>query len=522
MASRPGGLTGSGVILGTPGYMAPEQIRGEPVDARADLFAVGAVLHEMLAGRRLFDGPTVRERLVATLSGSVPPPSGPGLPEGLAAVVARALSRDPANRWSSAGEFLAELRRGGPREAATHPVQTLAILDFDGSVDEPDTLRIGGDLADNLAVALGRVAGLRVVPRSEVLAAREASGESAAAPKPAEVARRLGAGMVLSGAFRMAGPSLRVRARLIEVATGRVVWEEALDGDVSRFAAVPGRVTAAVAAILGLTLPGPRAWALPASRVEAYRNTALGQKLWWDRFEKGSIEEACALLERAVALAPDFGLALASLAEVYAFRANIADDPQIAEQAIAYARRAIEADPLLAKAHIWLGYALQLQGRQLEAYRAFLAAGQLDPEDPMVPYFAVGPLLPAIGRREALVLHEALTGEPCDGDPHRWRRGLALEHIRRAIALGPEHAWIWMSAGTVHLDLGRPDEARRCFEEAIALESTSIPPLAGVAVLLGECLRRSGELAEASVCCLAGLVSLARSSARNSGHPLCC
>ena len=99
------GPTPVGVVLGTPGYMAPEQIRGEPVDVRADLFAAGAVLHEMLTGRRLFDGATISERLTATLSSEVVPPVGPALPAGLDAALAKAVARDPAARWPSAGAF---------------------------------------------------------------------------------------------------------------------------------------------------------------------------------------------------------------------------------------------------------------------------------------------------------------------------------------------------------------------------------------------------------------------------------
>src|SRR5206468_1577587 len=97
-------------VVGTAGYMSPEQLRGEPLDARSDLFAVGAVLYEMIAGRPAFPGPSWPARRAAVLAGAPAPLPPEGCPAPLRAIVARALSPRPEDRFASARAFLTELR----------------------------------------------------------------------------------------------------------------------------------------------------------------------------------------------------------------------------------------------------------------------------------------------------------------------------------------------------------------------------------------------------------------------------
>ena len=220
---------------------------------------------------------------------------------------------------------------------------------------------------------------------------------------------------------------------------------------------------------------------------------------------KGGSKRHCALIERAVALEPDYPLALAALTEVQAFRADIADDPCLFETAIATAKRAIAADPNLAESHIWLGYCMLLLDRPLESSRSLRRARELDPANSLAHYFSGAALRGSFRRDEARRLHDELTGQPCAQDPHCWRHGEALACFQRSIELWSQFAWAWSGAGLEHMDLGHLLEARRCFEESTRLEVSCVPPLSGTAVLLGECLRRLGDLGEARAHCLAGL-----------------
>src|SRR5215470_105453 len=118
-----GSATSASVMLGTPGYMSPEQVRGAPLDARTDLFSLGAVLYEMLAGRRAFQGPHPAESIYAVLN-SDPEPLPPDVPLTVARVVLRCLEKEPARRFQSASDLafaLDALRR--PTESAIRPIE---------------------------------------------------------------------------------------------------------------------------------------------------------------------------------------------------------------------------------------------------------------------------------------------------------------------------------------------------------------------------------------------------------------
>ena len=100
-----------GHVVGTIGYMAPEQLRGQPVDARSDLFAVGAVLYETLAGSPAFPGTTPAERIAAILTGNPAPLRGEGITPELDQMIGRALAQNPSGRFPSAAAFLSVVRR---------------------------------------------------------------------------------------------------------------------------------------------------------------------------------------------------------------------------------------------------------------------------------------------------------------------------------------------------------------------------------------------------------------------------
>jgi serine/threonine protein kinase/tetratricopeptide (TPR) repeat protein len=500
-------LTRRGAVLGTPGYMPPEQLQGEPVDDRSDLFPLAALLFEMLTGRRAIPGDTPRDRIEATEGWVASRMDRPDLPPGLENVVRRSLDPDPARRHPSAAGFLADLRRVVPDEIGKDRVESLAVLAFEDASDAPDDDWVGAGVLGDLTNALGRIPGLRVIPPSQVIAVQG----SGPVPNPVEVGLRLSCTTVLTGSFRREGTTLRVRARMLDVASGMAIGEETFEGSMERVVEINGRLAGAVAAMLGRLPPTPQPGSAP--RQEAYRHCVRGLKLWWERFRRGSIDEARIELERAVELAPEYVPGLAGLAELHAFRANLANDPAIAEEAIRYARRAIAVDPEPAEPHVWLGYALHLQGKHVEAYAAFREAGRRDPAHGTARYFG-GLALQGIARPDELRALRSAAAEspesPGIEELHRWRRREALRLFQQSIELNPKFAWGWLLAGWQHLELDRFREARRCLEETVRREPDSVPALAGSAVYLGEALRRTGDLAAAREHCLAGLEAVER------------
>src|SRR5262245_17905574 len=233
-ARAPGGAhTMTGMVMGSPRYMAPEQVRGGGVDGRADLFALGASLHEALTGRAVFQGDGPVDIMFAVMHHE--PTRIGGSPELEAAhrVLARALAKPVEHRYPDAESMATELTRlrsvrEGNTTTATRlsaPTARLAVLPFRMLRPDPNLDFLAQSLPDAIALSL---AGIRsLVVRSTVATAKYAAGP----PDLAEIANTLDVGAVLSGTILPAGERCRVVAQLVEAPSGQVLWS--LTSDVS-------------------------------------------------------------------------------------------------------------------------------------------------------------------------------------------------------------------------------------------------------------------------------------------------
>jgi TolB-like protein/tetratricopeptide (TPR) repeat protein len=229
------GLTMSGMVLGSPRYMSPEQIRGGPVDPRSDLFAVGALLYESLTGRPAFPGNDTVSVMYAVTNARVPELTGSAELAAIGLVLSRALAKHPEQRPARAEEMAAALRAAGETGSASRPgapierVVRLAVVPFRMLRPDPDLEFLGPSLADAIGMSL---AGIRsLVVRSPMAAARF----TGPAPDLAELARALDCDVVLFGTILTAGGRCRVAAQLVEAPGGEVLWSqtsEAAGGDV--------------------------------------------------------------------------------------------------------------------------------------------------------------------------------------------------------------------------------------------------------------------------------------------------
>jgi len=485
-------LTEAGGVIGTLGYMSPEQLKGEPLDERSDLFALAAVLHEALTGRPAFPGNTAAERIAAILSPEPPPTVPEGVPPEIAVVLARGLSRDVARRPPSASAFLADLRAAASGEFVAALPDTLAVVDFDNLSRNPDDDWIGSGIAESLGADLARVEGLTVVPRGRVIGARARAGD------PVQVGRLLACRWVLGGGYQRVGPRLRVISRLAEVATGETVASEKIDGALDDLFAMQDRLSASAVARLAKGGPAPRSPA-PPPRIDAFERYARGRRFFL-RLAKGSFDEARRAFEEAIGADPAYAPALAGLAAVHAMRFTFLTDPAELEAASSYARRAIAADPEMGEPHVWFGYALIRQGRVEEALDQQRLAAELDPSNPFGHYFA-GCALAFAGRHAE-----------------------AIPHYQRAVEVEPRHGWAWMGLGWAHAELGSVSEGLWCLEKAVTLERLGGPhPTVGASGYLGECLRRMGDFENARRRCLEGLDAVEGSDSmyRDSFRAIC-
>jgi eukaryotic-like serine/threonine-protein kinase len=350
-----GKLTGSGMAVGTPAYMSPEQASCEPVDARTDVYSLGCVLYEMMAGEPPFTGPTARAIIAKRLAAAPPPlrTVRPAVPEPVEQAIGQALAPVPADRFPTAADFAKALTapearaskgRRVPRGLATvlvglllgigvlfawgrsHPAaempgipRRLAVLPFESVGPVEDSYFTDG-LTEEVRGKLSGLAGLEVI-------ASTSSGQYKRTSKPLQqVAVELGVRYLLVGRVRWAQGAdgvrrVRVSTELVEIKDMRLPttrWQAPFEAPLTDVFRVQGDIAAGVAEALGVTLgtgQRERLAAPPTENLAAYAAFLRGNDAAEDltNFEVVALRRARDEYERAVALDPRFALAWAYL-----------------------------------------------------------------------------------------------------------------------------------------------------------------------------------------------------------------
>ena len=449
-------LTGIGVVVGTMPYMSPEQIEGQIVDHRTDIFSLGVLLYEMGVGERPFQGKS-SPALMSSILKDVPAPLieiRPDLPRHLGRVVGRCLGKHRRDRYQTARDVFNELKAlqreassmvtPGPRPAVgpsrsvhrppSHPSDSsslvsagegfwVAVLPFKHTGGDDDLTALAEGLTEDIVTGLSRFSYLRVIARSSTL--KYASEEVGVRAVGAE----LGARYILEGSLRRAGKKLRLAVQLVDTESGAHLWAEAYDRDFDAedlFALQDGlvpRIVSTVADTHGV---------LPRSMGEALRSCSpkelspyeavLRSFSYFERVTAEELDAARTALELAVQKAPDYADAWAMLAllcaQEYGQGFKLLADPL--ESGANAARRAVEAGPSNHLAHFSLAQVLFFQ-KEFERFRnAAARAAELNPMD--------GNSIAFLG--ELLIY---------SGDSQR-----GLELAGRAKRLNPNHpGWYW-------------------------------------------------------------------------------
>ena len=430
-------LTGVGGIAGTVPYMAPEALRGEPADARSDVWGLGVLLYEMLGGRRPFAGASGVE-VTSAIMRDPPPPLPGGVPEGLQAIVRQCLAKDPAQRYQRAGEVRAALqaadstpvvsparvdatvalppsvsrlsrrgvmavvgvaalgallvgwnlvtsRTGVDSELAVPPaaMTALAVLPFDNLSGDAEQDYLSEGMTDALITELSKIQALNVASRTSV---RRFEGTDETVPV---IAQALGVDAVVSGSVVVAGDRVRVTTQLIDGATDQNLWAESFDRDFVDILDLHSEITRAVAAEVRVTVTAEEEASLVATRpvnrlaYEAYLTGQYHANRWPD-----GLPQAIEAFERAIVEDPGYAPAFAGLSISYTVAAYYSIDTiplpriQILPRAKDLAERALAFDDSLAEAHLASGFVkMAYEWDWAGAKLAFERALELDPDD---------------------------------------------------------------------------------------------------------------------------------------------
>jgi len=373
-------LTGTGVIVGTPRYMAPEQVRGEAVDGRADLFAVGAILFEMLAGRPAFAGSTAVEVLHATLYEQPPALTGSPAIAAIDRVIRRALGKAPKDRYPSAREMSDDLRaalRASGTEAAAvaRPLTRLVVLPLRPLRPDPETDFLGFGLSDAVSTSLSALGSL--VVRSTASAGRFAT-ES---PDLRQIATEADVDHVVMGTQLRSGDQLRVTIQLAEAPAGTLVFSHTVQSPLGDLFALQDdlarRLTEALALPLGAQ-PGASDVPRSARAYEFYlRANEIARR--YDQFDV-----ARDLYVQCLKHDPDFAPAWARLGRCHRLIAKyLFEDVEAnydrSEEAL---RRSLELNPDLTLAHKFSAQLEAERGRASDGMVRLLRRAQVHRNDP--------------------------------------------------------------------------------------------------------------------------------------------
>ena len=436
-----------GQVLGTMPYMAPEQIRGETVDARSDLFSFGVVVYELLSGKRPFGGQTSADVSSAILRDT--PPPLPSIPPDLARILERCLQKNPRERFQTALDVGNELRRvvRGAPSAAPKPAgdeASVAVLPFANRSASADDEYFADGLADELLATLARIRGLRVAARTS------SSQFKGTKDDLATIGKKLNVASLLEGSVRKAGNRVRITVQLINVSDGYRVWSESYDRTLDDVFAVQDDIAQSVVKELRHTLLGEAddsdaSRAVRAEVAHAARGRSTNPEaqrlllqaryldgLWTPEGQARAIED----LKQALALDPEFASAWAELAHHHARKCALGNGLEERRLEAARAHEAIEhalaLGPDLVEAHAILGWiCLSIDLDWKRADLALRRALELEPTHPVTLRLAstVARTGGDFARAEVL-LRQAAELDPLSGAPFH-NLGILLQLVGR-------------------------------------------------------------------------------------------
>jgi tetratricopeptide (TPR) repeat protein len=517
--------TNPGTILGTVGYMSPEQATGKPLDFRSDQFAFGAILYELSTGKPAFEAENAIDTLSAILHEEPPPITkfNGQAPQPFCWIVERLLSKDVNERYSSTRDLARDLRNirdrfatmttsvdeiprppkvsrqtitigasvlaalllvGGAALIARHGATAapalsqaaaskkyLAVMPFKDLTGQPNGQLVVDGLAETLSARLAHFTSVQVM--------RPAAADANATSTPQKVGHDLGANIVLTGSMQRAGDRLRVAYEVVDLAQGTSRPGDLIEGSASDLFTIQDKLADSIAASLQLGAPAFPA-SVPDSSVSQTRYLeALGHLRRYD--SEPSVDSAIHILEELAAQSSSASVQ-AALGRAYLAKFQLTHDAKWATPAAAACEHAIVADPQNPDVHVTLGELRRLTGRLDDASREYSAALAQQPNNAdailgLAETYKAGRKLP-----EA----EAAYKKSISLQPNYWagynklgafyasqgRREQSAAMFLKVIQLSPDNLRGYNNLGAIYEQLGRYDDAVHMFSTSITKKPT--------------------------------------------------
>ncbi len=467
-------LTQTGMMVGTPAYVSPEQAAGETnLDGRSDQYSLACVLYEMLSGERPFTGATAQAVLAKRFTETVRPlrTVRDTIPEYVERAVSRAMSTDAGSRFPTAAMFAQALASGltTPTDTQTMPqpavsaAKSVAVLPFANMSADPENEYFTDGMAEEIINALTKIQSLRVASRTSSFAFKGKNEDIG------EIGRKLKVSTVLEGSVRKMGNRLRITAQLVNVADGYHLWSERYDREMEDVFAIQDDISQAIVKALRVILSEGEKKQIEKARavnLQAYDYYLRGRQ-YFHHIRRKSLEYARQMFNKAIEIDPEYARAYAGVSDCCSLLYTYFDAREFnLRQADAASSKALELEPELAEAHVARGLAVSLSKRFDEAETEFETAMRLDPKQYEAVYW-FGRARLSQGRYDEAVklLERAAALRPEDYQPQHFlaqaldaqgRTDEMLDARRREVKLLEQH-----------LELN-PDDQRACILGAVS------------------------------------------------------